>query len=846
MSKSLFENFKVLVLESGDLSHRDISKLIAVLDRHGVSYEVRPIEQHIEEHEFLSSGFTHIISNSVMFELYSFAQEKLIPVATAEFIYATVEKGKQQPIRPYSPDPKHVLKEVHVCCGGLPVSDKEAIYGGVRALGGTFSETLNKYVTHVISMNPDEDIVIAVESLKQFKIKPVIPLWIDHCLKLRKKLDETPYLLTHEPVEEQTKKILQVDVVRFNKDLIISQKTFLEGKQFYLGKDLDLTHSARELVSSLIKNSGGTVVNSLNDAKFYVGLFRDGEEYIGASRSKLYVGNLNWIYWMVEHQKWISPYLKLLHYPYVRGGMPSMQNFTIAASNYSGDARYYIKNLIIALGAKFTSNLTPKNTHLVTSKGAGKKFQAAHNWKLNIVNHLWLEECYSNWKLEPITHPRYSVNISGKVRLEDIVGETSLDIDVLKQFYESCHFPSTTHMVGDSEDEPELALKKILNSTDEALETVDCSSKFKDQENSEILQSIKSQNGESQDLTKTTPRVLSPQRPNESNTRTPVALKRLPDSSSPVVRSSSRKAKDKAAAKLHADMEDLNLFQKQSRGAEILLPEEIGERKRKREEYPEDRDTKVEQLDADEAPVKKTKGATKSVSTRYNIIAIATGWEVDFNRADNQLLQSLGITIHKELKKGINCIIAPKLMRTEKFLIGLSYGLKCIISPDFIKNVIKLSKSGKDSSLLPDPLEFSIDVTNSKSVKELTSLSLLELTHRCQEFSKNGNGLFNHTSFSITTKLPGGASTVQKILKSHGCTDVKVIKTIKDMKSKNVFSKSKDGVTVLISNEKGINEQFRSLCEEEGLKGKIVEWDWVISSLFTMDVGSKDHILFEN
>lgn len=840
MSKILFENFHVLVLESGDLPRAEIIELEQILQRHQVPYEIKDIGVSIDKNEFVEKGFTHIISNSVLFDFYSIAQEKLIPVASTKLIYATVEKGKQQPIRPYSPDPKHVLKDVHICCGSLPVADKEAIFGGVWALGGTFSEMLNKYVTHVISVNPDEDVVIAVESLKQFQIKAVVPLWIDHCLKLRKRLDETPYLLSNEHAGDPTEKILELDVVRKNKSMgSIVQADFLQGKEFYLGDDLQLTESSTDLISSLVKNSGGTVVLKLDDAKFYVGQFRDGDEYTTASRQKLYVGNLNWIYWMVEHQKWVSPYRKLLHYPYVRGGMPAMQDFTIAASNYSGDARFYIKKLIEAVGAKFTANLTPNNTHLITSQGAGKKFQAAHNWKLNIVNHLWLEECYANWKLEPVTHPRYSVNLGGKVKLEDIVGETPLDVEVLKQFYEDGYSPITTHMVEDSEDEPEIALR---NKSDTAvlpvLETLDESVSKKKKVTEKIVEK------ERNNVDESTP-IQTPLKKNQRNT--PTGLKGLVDALSTDVRSSSRKAKDKAALKLHADIEDMNLFQKQSKGLNILLPEEIEERKRKREEDAQKHAHKKEKSVSEETPVKRSKKEpTPQLTTRYDIVAIATGWEVEFSRPDTQLLHSLGISIHKEFKKGINAIIAPKLMRTEKFLVGLSYGLKYIISADFLKQVIKLSKSGVEESALPDPLEFSLDVTNAQSVKELTLCPLSEITRRCQDLSSENKGLFSEVSFNITAKLPGGATTVQKILKAHHCKDVKVIKTIKEMKSMKVFKSKSSGETIFISNEKGMNDRFKALCKEEGARGKIVEWDWVIASLFKMDMEGSAHVTYES
>ena len=39
----------------------------------------------------------------------------------------------------------------------------------------------------------------------------------------------------------------------------------------------------------------------------------------------------------------------------------------MAVTNYQGDARAYIENLVAACGAKFTRNMTTKNTHLIAA-----------------------------------------------------------------------------------------------------------------------------------------------------------------------------------------------------------------------------------------------------------------------------------------------------------------------------------------------------------------------------------------------------------------------------------------------------------------------------------------------
>lgn len=299
-----------------------------------------------------------------------------------------------------------------------------------------------------------------------------------------------------------------------------------------------------------------------------------------------------------------------------------------------------------------------------------------------------------------------------------------------------------------------------------------------------------------------------------------------------------------------------------------MLPQEIEERKRKRaleesekkkrqspssagsveaevkEEQPENKDSKAE------APKpKKAKKSSSPVPTEnpYNITAIATGWDVNFNRADTQILHNLGITLHKEFKKNINAIISPKFMRTEKFLTGLSYKLDYIISPLFLQELISEFKSNpNDLKKLPKVEEFSIDKLNPTSVKELTSISLSKLMNKSKTRINSYDRIFEDMSFNITPKIPGGAATVQKILKAHGAKNVNVIKTVKDLKNLKSLVKSNDESYVLISSEKNHGDKFQTILKDENQHGKVIEWNWVIDSIFNMEINDKKNVLFSN
>jgi hypothetical protein len=898
MPKSLFQNLKLLVLSSPELDDELLSLVEALLIEHRAQYDIKSIHDIITEEEFITAEYTHIISNTVYFKLFQFTQENLIPVVMADFLFKTVEKGSQPGIRPFSPDPNNVLKKIHICVGGLPDSDKEAIYGGVRALGGSYSETLNKFVTHLISMDPDEDCCIAVNSIQDFDIKIVLPHWIDDCLKTRRKLDETPYLLKQNvPAEEQIAKVKELDVVGKDYNQVQPLNRFLGGKVFYIGSDLGLSSRYTNLIKSLIVNSGGEISEDIEDAKYYVGKYREGDEYVTASKKGYFVGNIHWILWMVEYQRWISPFAKLLHYPFVRGGLPEMKDFIISSTNYSGDARYYIMKLVEALGAKFTPSLTQENTHLIAATSKGKKYTYSLRWNLKVVNHLWLEETYQKWRVQPPNHPRYS-HYPRSSTLEDIIGELPLDLDVLKKFYEVGHNDVTTNIVEDSEGD---------NGSDLLPTQIEQEEEEQEEENhgvdSGAVTSITETLVSNQQRVLPSPEKLDIETPVvDQSTRTPSHEEELAKSknsttvgskstkkadgaakgvetpskpldsiaNNPLRIGSGRKAKDKAAAKLHEDMEQLNYFQKQHRSKDIpLLPHEIEDRKRSREserlekeskrakseeaEKATDGDVEVgeqEAVEVSKPKKKKTKSNQPALKTTpYNINAIVTGWEIGFARSELAILSNLGIHLHKEFKGDtINAIISPKFMRTEKFLIGLSYRLEHIISPVFLKDVLETFKTNpSELSQLPEVPLYSLDKTNRKSVKELTDLPLITLTRRCQEKIDANQKLFEGVTFNITAKVPGGVPTITKILKSHGADAIHVLKALKDLKDIKSLKKSKreDVGVIFLGSEKGFVEKTKSLLTEAKQPGLIVEWDWVIQSIFHMELEhGKKNIVF--
>lgn len=64
----------------------------------------------------------------------------------------------------------------------------------------------------------------------------------------------------------------------------------------------------------------------------------------------------------------------------------------------------------------------------------GDKCKHAHEWGIDVVNHLWLEETYAKWALQPITIPQY-IYFPPQTNLAEIVDKTQIQEEGIVDFF---------------------------------------------------------------------------------------------------------------------------------------------------------------------------------------------------------------------------------------------------------------------------------------------------------------------------------------------------------------------------------------------------------------------------
>lgn len=276
-------------------------------------------------------------------------------------------------------------------------------------------------------------------------------LRFDACFKLGKRIDEGPYLL---PDPEILKKTSEDDVdIPTNKNLVGATSvnpeflpipagsktsrvpaTVFQDKAVMLAADLNITARLTKAIRDIVQTGGGRLVHTVENCDIYVCQYRDGDDYVQAAQSCKEVGSLSWFYSLIVNNQWQNPLHRLLHYPVPRNGIPGFKDLRITISNYGGEARIYLENLVRACGAEFTKTMKSDNTHLLTARDSSEKCKAAPEWGVAVINHLWIEESYAKCELKPINIPKYN-HFPPRTNLGEIIGQTFLDESRIKDLF---------------------------------------------------------------------------------------------------------------------------------------------------------------------------------------------------------------------------------------------------------------------------------------------------------------------------------------------------------------------------------------------------------------------------
>ncbi|CAE7117334.1 unnamed protein product, partial [Rhizoctonia solani] len=398
---------------------------------------------------------THVISPSNCFIGADEAEEAII--ITPTWVERSVLLNKRQDPRYFSADPQKIFSGIVACSSDLPLKDSESIAAGIVAFGGQWKDSLTNDVTHLFCLTATGGKYAKALSTQghPLQIQVVVPHWFADCFKSETLLPTKNYLFPNPPIlnpdfnERMTVEGVSEDLAEDSK--ASAQRSLLKAaieadagpnsssdknalSNRVLG-DKRIIFSARavqgdanrdQVYKRRVEQVGGIYISGLSmggngvsravleSADIFITSYQGNEEYDLATKCNIIIGTPAWIIYVTSMGLWSAPKEHLLHYPYYEQPVPGFEDQLITITNYVGEAREYLKKLISALGGKFTPSLTSKNTCVVAShitippeQMKQNKISKAREWRIPIVNHLWLEDCFREWTKVPISDQKY-------------------------------------------------------------------------------------------------------------------------------------------------------------------------------------------------------------------------------------------------------------------------------------------------------------------------------------------------------------------------------------------------------------------------------------------------------
>jgi hypothetical protein len=568
----------------------------------------------------------------------------------------------------------------------------------------------------------------------------------------------------------------------------------------------------------MIENGGGKVTTKIDEADMYVCTYREGSDYVKASQQRKDVGNLGWLYYLITHGVWTNPMQRMMHYPRPREGVPNFAKYKISISSYTGEARVYLENLVKATGAEFTKTFKQDNTHLVAAHKNSEKCEAAAEWGVNIVNHLWLEDSYAKCREMPLTDNRYTY-FPPRTNLGEVLGQTEIDRDATEKIF----FP------------------KLLKPVKTA--------KAAPQQDAVPASSVPINRTASDPAPRNPPAAEKAKRTKSAaHVQTPVAPRHMDGKENQTP--GSRGAKDRALSKLHDAAPDIAQFEKEMKrkggvihGGRRRTEDEIDDgskrakgrdsisSKRSFDEVNEDEETDDEATEAPARNKKAKKDKLTPIKFRM-LVSKLEAWTNNDEKAskDKGRLRELGLFVTDDFKK-VDLLCAPQPVRTKKFIAALACA-PTLVSTSYLDYALKHNK-------LPPAEKHPLEA---RDFEQANHFRLAEALERAKQ---NKHRLLRDWTIFCTMDVPGGFNTYKDIIEVNGgkcvmwkgrTTTVTASKRRLDVSDKEVSQNQveDEGDVLYLISDASKKEfpswtKFRELAAKHDMIPRIVKTEWLLS-----------------
>lgn len=342
-----------------------------------------------------------------------------------------------------------IFSGVVISCARLSPHDVEMLGSAVTSLGGGVRQTLCEDVTHLVASSHEGSKMQALAQHPDVHIRAVAPHWINDSFSLNRLLPEDDYLFdltdpTSLPVclRAAYQRPAETAPSEPHATPANSDHAVLEGQAVLLSRDIHggslESHPQLHSLRDRIVRAGGHCLDvigadapladvhaAVQRADLVVARYRESDEFACALQHHKTIGTLAWLVKVLSTGHRTSPRDRLLHFPFPHAPVPGFENMTITLTNYTGQARVYLKELIAKMGATFTPEMTPANSVCVALELRGEKVAKAREWNIPVVNHTWLESCFATWTNQNLAQRQF-ITFPGAAQLRAVVGHVGV------------------------------------------------------------------------------------------------------------------------------------------------------------------------------------------------------------------------------------------------------------------------------------------------------------------------------------------------------------------------------------------------------------------------------------
>ncbi|CCC70541.1 hypothetical protein NCAS_0F00570 [Naumovozyma castellii] len=824
------------------------------------------------------SPFHYIVSDTCHFPFYKIAAfEFLIPVVSYEWLNNLINE-KQIPRLLHSPVDAVTLQPM---TGIRLYISKEAFTKEEYILYSKIAQSLGAICKDIISAGTTDYIIttgkndMAIKAVMNFqqgptRIKFLYPTFIMECFQNRKVPSAEGHIIdVHESTTTNSLKLTQLWEELIKSRVPSKTTQFLKGYHVAVSASMNLNTHMTQFLNDIVELHGGQITELTDpNVSIFITCMHSDPEYEQAKHICRYVGTPFWLIDMCMLGELLAPSGQLLWPPW-RATLDESVSCNVTMSEFPGLRRNYIKFLVMALGGMVTEELSKKNNYLICRfdpwderRHDSKKVQMSKRWgvdTIKICNLQWLEDCYEmgEWRDSSLLQYQdyaYSYSVEGAKTMEEEKTLLSMaprlsppvpDAKILSVIEEQ----SDDKMMSDTEAEEETNI--MMTNEQETKEVEEESADLQDLKKN--YEYILETNGKEETMTGVGSQLqpISISQSASEDGEVPLTLDKISESHEGQEDAVTTGKNSVSISQSHDSDSRTTISQPSTKDSEVILNKVSDEKSHELPaETQEEQDTITRKRPLRPATMEEdTPKRLKKINDDsilsilddsvelplYDMNAICTGCHESINGADQEILRELGIRIYDDIDTvGLNTIVAPKQMRTVKYLKSLSFEpLKYALIPEFIMDQLRVIREarGQNKRKLRRE-EIMLDLTKYTIPKvDASVLARTQLSSKVFERA----GLLR---VNLVSDIPAGTALVSSVLKSHGIREVNVVSGTKFTGEDLVRNDDGDGnsLTLLISTRASQVQRFKRAVRDDPSRvtALAVEWDWCVHSIFSL------------